>query len=258
MKLIVTIPAYNEEKTIGKVIKSIPRKIKGIKSVKALVINDGSTDKTSQVAKKSGADYIISQRTNLGLARAFQTGISEALRLGADIVVNTDADNQYSQKEIPKLIKPILEGKADMVIGNRQIEKLKHIPLVKKYGNIIGSWTLRLLTGSDVIDASSGFRAFSREAALRFNILSNHTYVHETIIQAVENKMRIAQVPITFRRRRGGKSRLITGLWGHIKKSLATIMRTILMYKPFKTFLLMGSTVFLLGIIIGIRFLYFF
>lgn len=258
MKLIVTIPAYNEEKSIGAVIRSVPRKIKGIEKVEILVANDGSTDNTVREAKKAGTDYVVSNKRNLGLAKTFKRALDEAISLGADIIVNTDADNQYDQKEIPKLIKPILEGKADIVIGNRQVEKLDHMPSSKKYGNIIGSWVIRKLTGTNVTDASSGFRALTREAAQAFNLLSTHTYTHETIIQAANKDLAIAEVPIAFKRREYGKSRLISGVWGHIKQSLATIIRTILMYKAFKYLVALGSLLMGVGFLGIVRFLYFF
>lgn len=258
MKLIVTIPAYNEEKSIGKVIRSVPRRIKGIEKVEVLVANDGSTDNTVKEAKKVGADHIISNKRNLGLAKTFKKALEKALELNADIIANTDADNQYEQREIPKLIKPILEGKADMVIGDRQVEKLDHMPLSKKYGNILGSWVIRFLTGTNIRDASSGFRAFTREAAQSFNLLSTHTYTHETIIQAVNKDLAIVEVPVTFKRRKYGHSRLISGVWSHIKRSLATIVRTILMYKAFKYLVALGSLLMGIGFLGIVRFLYFF
>ena len=258
MKLIVTIPAYNEEKTIGKVIKSVPRKIKGISKVEILVWSDGSTDKTAEVSKKAGADYVFSNKINLGLAKTFALILQKAIGLKADIIVNTDADNQYDQKEIPKLLKPILNGKADMVLGNRQIKKLNHMPLAKKYGNIIGSWTIRMLTGCNVRDASTGFRAFTRECAQKFNLLSSHTYTHETIIQAINKDLAIVEVPVKFKKRSSGNSRLILGVWPHIKKSAATIIRAVLMYKAFKVLATSGLLIMSFGILGGFRFLYFY
>ncbi len=258
VRLIVTIPAYNEEKSIGKVIRSIPRKIKEIDKVEILVASDGSTDNTVKEARKAGAEHIVSNKKNLGLAKTFKRALDGALSLGADIIVNTDADNQYDQREIPKLIKPILEGKADMVIGDRQVEKLDHMPFSKKYGNIFGSWVIRFLTGANIRDASSGFRAFTREAAQNFNLLSTHTYTHETIIQAVNRDLAIVEVPVTFRKREHGQSRLISGVFGHIKRSLTTIIRTILMYKAFKYLVALGSLLMGIGFIGVLRFLYFF
>lgn len=258
MKLIVMIPARNEEESIGAVVKSIPRQISGIDKTEILVVNDASSDRTEQAARSAGADYVIGHRPHQGLALTFYAGLEFALKKGADIVVNTDADNQYDQAEIPKLVKPILDGEAEFVIGDRQIKKLDFMPKGNKYGNIIGSWVIRFLTGSAVNDASSGFRAFSREAALRLNIHFNHTYTHETIIQAAFNNMTIAEVPVSFRARQHGQSKLIHGLFSHIKKSLSIIVRTILLYKPLKT-LAYASLLFIVpGIVLGLRFLYYF
>lgn len=257
-KLIVTIPAYNEEKSIGEVIKSIPRTIKGIDKVEVLVLDDGSTDNTAQAAKNAGADFVFKHKVNLHLAKTFRDAVVKALGLGADIVVNTDADNQYDQGEIPKLIQPILDGKADMVNGNRQIDKLTHMPKSKKIGNTLGSWTIRLLTGVKIKDASSGFRAYTKEAVEAFNFLSRHTYTHETIIDASFNDIIIAEVPITFKRRSFGQSKLISGVWSHIKSSGATILRTILMYKAFKMLVSLGALIVVLGAIGAVRFLAFY
>ena len=258
MKLIVTIPAYNEEKTIARVIKEIPRNIAGINEVKVLVINDGSSDDTVRIAKEAGADYIISNPGNQGLAYSFRRGLETALKLGADIIVNTDADFQYNQTEIPKLIQPILRREAEMVIGNRQVKQLDHMPPVKKYGNRIMSWTIRWLLKNKISDASSGFRAFSRECSLRLNIFSHHTYTHETIIQCTLQRMRITEVPVEFRKREGGKSRLIKSLWGYITLAVSTIIRVYLMYSPLKTFLRIGILVLLIGLSFWVRYMYFY
>jgi len=256
--LFVTIPAYNEEKTLPDVIKSIPGKIKGIRKVKIIVWSDGSTDKTASVAKKSGADYVFESKKNLGLAKTFDLITQKAVELGADIVVNTDADNQYDQREIAKLIKPILAGKADIVSGDRQVEGLTHMPASKKWGNIIGSWTIRMLSGLSVKDASSGFRAYTKEAINSFNLLSTHTYTHETLIQAANKDLVVVEVPIKFKKRKTGGSRLISGVFPHIKKSMATIIRTILMYKAFKFFVVMGVMTLLVATLLVGRFLYFY
>ncbi|MBU0598626.1 glycosyltransferase family 2 protein [Patescibacteria group bacterium] len=258
MKLIVTIPAYNEEESIKDVIHSIPKQMQGIDRVEILVIDDGSTDNTKVSAHESGADHVISNKVNRGLATTFRRGINKALELGADIIVNTDADNQYDQTEIPKLIAPILNGQADIVSGDRQIEKLDHMPSSKKYGNMLGSWVVRKVSGLPIKDASSGFRAFSREAALRLSVLSHHTYTHETIIEAQDKKLVFIEVPCTFRARVGTSSRLISGVFGHIKKSGATIVRTTIRHRPLKTFVYIGGFLLLLGIIIGVRFIYFY
>lgn len=258
MKLFVIIPAYNEAKTIVQVIKSIPKKITGIKSIKILVWSDGGTDQTVALAKQAGADYVFESKRNLGLAKTFNLASKKAVELGADIIVNTDGDNQYNQKQIPLLLKDILIGKADIVNGDRQVAKLEHMPWPKKYGNQVGSWTIRLLTGLKLNDASSGFRAYTKEAIESFNLISSHTYTHETIIQAVFNDLTIAEVPITFKKRTSGGSRLIASVWSHIKKSAATIIRTILMYKAFKYLLTVGLLIMAVGLFGVIRFLYFF
>ncbi len=257
MKLVVIIPAYNEEKSINQVIGRVPRQIAGIEQVYILVINDGSQDRTVEIARSAGADLIINNETNLGLARTFKKGILAALDQGADIIVNLDADNQYNPQEIPKLIQPIIDGQAEIVTGDRQIKKLKYLSWSNKYGNLLGSWLLRRLTGFNITDVSSGFRAYSAAAVFGLNILSIHTYTHETLISAWYKRIKISQVPVEFHPRQG-KSRLISSLPDHIKKSLITILRTMLHHKPLKTFLLIGSIVTLFGVLLGARFLYFY
>ena len=251
-KLVVMIPAYNEEATIGEVIKNIPREIEGISKVEVLVVEDGSTDKTVEVARKAGADRIISEKQRIGLARAFEKGKDAALEMGADIIVNIDADNQYDPKEIPKLIQPILDGKAEIVLGDRQISKLTHMPYSKKIGNRIATFVTRKLSGLRISDAQTGFRAFSRKAALMLNVLSDYTYTQEMIIQAAYKKLKIVEVPVEFRKRKG-KSRLISSLWGYAKKSGVTILVTYLNYKPLKTFLVIGLIISLVGFLFGFR-----
>ncbi|NCO11882.1 glycosyl transferase, partial [Candidatus Pacearchaeota archaeon CG_4_9_14_0_2_um_filter_39_13] len=255
MKLIVQIPAYNEEDSIQEVIKSIPKKLPGIKKIEILVIDDGSRDKTSESAKKAGADYVIRNTKNQGLAKTFQKGMNFALSKRADIIVNTDADNQYNQSEIPKLIKPIIDGKADIVSGNRQVESLNHMIPAKKYGNIIGSKVVKLSAGYPIIDASSGFRAYSREAALKLFVTSTHTYTHETLIQSAHKDLKVIEIPVEFKERRGN-SKLISSVGSHVKKSMATIIRSTLMYNSFKFFTLLGAFLTLLGAVPMIRWLW--
>jgi len=251
-RIIVMIPAYNEQKTIGKVIKEIPRKINNTGKVQVLVIDDGSTDNTVEAAKSAGADFILKNTQNNGLAYTFQKGMFKALELGADIIVNTDADFQYNQKEIEKLIRPILYNKADIVSGNRQVEKLHHMSFAKKYGNILGSKVVKWCAGYNIIDASSGFRAYSREAALRLFVISNHTYTHETLIQAKHKNLKVLEVPVEFRKR-NGHSKLIKSVYSHIKKSMSTIIRSTLMYNSMKVLSYFGVILIILGIIPMIR-----
>lgn len=250
MKLVVTIPAYNEEKTIGSVISEIPKSC--CDEVEIVVIDDGSTDSTVIEAKKSGADKIISFKENRGLAAAFRQGLETALDSGADIIVNIDADAQYDGKEIPELIKPIVEDKADIVLGSRFKGTIEYMPVSKRIGNRLATFVTRFLSGIPVSDAQTGFRAFSREAALRLNILSEYTYVQETIIQAANKNLKIFEVPCRFRAR-SGKSRLISSMFGYAKKVGVTILRTYLDYRPLKVFLVIGGLVFILGVAIGLR-----
>lgn len=259
-KLFIQIPCLNEEKTIGSVIQNIPKK--SLESlgllVKVLVVDDNSSDKTSIIAKKAGADMVITLSSRLGLARVFESGINYSLSRGADFIAIIDADCQYDSSELVKLVKPVLNNDSDMVIGNRQIEKLDFMPAGNKIGNHIGSWVIRKLTGLNIPDASSGFRVFNRQTALCFNLQSNHTYTHETIIQAFENRLRITNIPITFKKRSEGESRLITGLYDHIKKSGLTIIRTVMLYRAFKYLLVSGTLIILIGFLGIVRFLIFF
>ncbi|MEW6295741.1 MAG: glycosyltransferase family 2 protein [Candidatus Diapherotrites archaeon] len=251
MKLIITIPAYNEENTVAKVIEEIPKKIEGISKIEILVIDDGSTDKTSEAAKKAGAQVLINKK-RLGLARTFKKGLENALNLGADIIINTDADFQYNQKQIPLLIKPILNNEADIVLGSRFKGWIEEMPLQKKIGNRIVSWIVRNISGLPISDAQTGFRAFSREAALQLNIFSDYTYTQETILQAAEKKLIIREAPIDFRKRKGS-SRLISNIFVYAKKAFLTILIAYLNYKPLKVFLGIGSIFFLLGLLLGSR-----
>lgn len=259
MHIIITIPSYNEEKTLPEVIQSVPRKISGFTKVEVLVWDDGSSDGTYEAAKKAGAEHVFKNKKNLGLAKTFSKATRKAVELGADVVVNTDADNQYDQSEIEKLTAPILKLGAEMVNGDRQVLTLDHMPFSKKYGNILGSWVVRKLTGVQLNDASSGFRAYTAETICKFHIYSNHTYTHETIIQAAFGDVFIHEVPVTFKERLGGssESRLISSVWSHVKKSASTIMRTILMYKALKFFGTIGTVMSVLGALGILRFLIF-
>jgi len=222
MKLAICIPAFNEEKTIAQVIEAIPQHIHGVSGIMVFVIDDGSSDKTAAVALRHGAEVL--KLTHKGLAATFLAGIKKALEWGADLIVNIDADGQYLSEEIPRLIEPVLAGEVDMVIGDRQVGSLRFMSLGKKYGNLAGSWFLRMVTGSNVRDASSGFRAYTRKAAESIQVHSRHTYTHENLIQAHYAGSRIAQVPVTFiARTDNSSSRLIHGVLNHIFKSLQGI-----------------------------------
>ncbi len=256
MKVIVQIPCLNEEKTLPSVIQSIPKKIKGISSIKTLVIDDGSTDNTIEVAKQLGVDYIISHKRNKGLARSFTDGIDEALRLGADIIINTDADNQYPQKDIPRLIEPILLGKADIVIANRQTKKIKHFSPLKKFFQWYGSAVVRYFSHSTIPDAVSGFRAYSRKAAMQLTVVTEFSYVIETIIQSQTKRIAIESIDVTTNPPTR-PSRLFKNMFSHIRHSTASIIRVYTMYRPLHVFSMIGFMIFLIGSIFVTRFLYY-
>lgn len=244
------IPAYNEEKTIEKVIREIPRQIKGIHKVEVLVVNDGSTDSTVKVALEAGADYIVSQKENLGLALAFRKGLEACLERGADIIVNTDADFQYDQSQIPDLIAPILQDKADIVLGSRFRGHIEYMSPQKKIGNILATRVTRMASGYPVTDAQTGFRAFTRDAALRMNILADYTYVQETIMQAVNHNLTLVEIPIEFRKREGN-SRLMSGVFHYAQRATAVILRTYRDYEPMKVFASIGFMFLFIAVLSG-------
>jgi glycosyltransferase involved in cell wall biosynthesis len=254
MKLIVQIPCYNEEQTLPETVKDIPRKIEGIDQVEILVIDDGSTDKTVEIAKEIGVDHIVRNICNKGLARSFLAGLDACLRLGADIIVNTDGDNQYKGEDIPKLIEPILKGEADIVIGDRQTDKVAHFGFAKKKLQKIGSWVIRGLSETDVPDAVSGFRAFRREAAMQMNIVSPFSYTIETIIQAGKKQLAVKSVPIGTNPKTR-ESRLFKSIPRFIERSLTTMIRMYTMYQPLRVFFYIGFFFILAGIIPSVRFL---
>ena len=256
MKLIIQISCYNEEETLPETLKALPKNLEGIDKIEILIVNDGSTDQTLAVAKKHGVDHILSFKRNQGLARSFMAGINECLKQGADIIVNTDGDNQYCADDIPKLVKPILEGKADMVVGARPISRIKHFSFTKKIMQKIGSWLVRRVSHTEVQDAPSGFRAIARNAALKLNVFNTFTYTHETIIQAGLKNMVILNVPI---RVNGVKrpSRLFKSLPLYIIRSFIAILRMLVVYRPFRFFFTIGAIFLFAGLIFGTRYLYF-
>jgi len=254
MKLIVQIPCYNEERSLPQTVKDIPRKIEGVDQVEILIIDDGSIDRTVEVAKEIGVDHIVRNICNKGLARTFLAGLDACLRLGADIIVNTDGDNQYKGEDIPKLIEPILKGEADIVIGDRQTERVPHFSPIKKKLQKVGSWVIRGLSETDVPDAVSGFRAFRREAALQMNIVSPFSYTIETIIQAGKKQLAVISVPIGTNPKTR-ESRLFKSIPNFIERSLTTMIRMYTMYQPFRVFFYIGFFFILAGLIPSVRFL---
>ncbi|HEX3597966.1 MAG TPA: glycosyltransferase family 2 protein, partial [Polyangiaceae bacterium] len=254
MKLIIQIPCFNESKSLPIALADLPKQIPGIDQIEVLVINDGSSDDTIEVARRHGVQHVVGFRTNQGLARAFMLGIHSCLQRGADIIVNTDADNQYVGEDIAKLVQPILDGRADLVIGARPISQIEHFSPVKKLLQRFGSWAVRRVSGTSVADAPSGFRAISRETALALNVFSNYTYTLETIIQAGQKNMSVVSVPI----RVNGElrpSRLVRSIPSYVQRSILTMIRIFIVYKPLRFFLTVGLVPFLTGLAIGLRFL---
>jgi len=256
MKLIVQIPCLNEEGTLGLVLQSIPKKIPGIDNITVLIIDDGSTDRTIEVAKKHGVEHFVRHARNEGLGRSFHDGITRALELGADIVVNTDGDNQYPQAAIDELVQPILDGKADITIGDRQTQQIAHFSTKKKFLQKLGSSVVNKAAGTTLPDAASGFRAYSRESLIRLNTISRFSYCTETIIQAGNKGLAIVSVPIVTNPKLR-ESRLFKSDWEHVRKSAITITRAYIMYKPYIIFGLMGGFLFLLSLVPFARFVFF-
>ena len=257
MKLIVQIPCFNEEHTLPLTFADIPKKIEGIDLVEVLIIDDGSSDKTIEVAKKLGVDHIVINKQNMGLARSFRRGIDECLRQGADIIVNTDGDNQYAGWDIAKLVQPILEEKADIVIGDRQTHLIPHFSKGKKFMQWFGSGVVRKLAGIWVPDTVSGFRAISRESAIKLNVLSSFSYTIEMVIQAGKRNMKIESVPVETNTKTR-ESRLFKSIPSFIIRQLTTIVRMYAMYQPLKVFFYVGSLLTLVGGIPILRFIYFY
>ncbi|MCX6537542.1 MAG: glycosyltransferase family 2 protein [Acidobacteria bacterium] len=257
MKLIIQIPCLNEAETLPDTLRDIPRSIPGVDVVEILVIDDGSRDGTSEVARQHGVEHVVRFPRRRGLASAFNAGLDAALKLGADIIVNTDGDNQYAGHDIPRLIAPLLDGDADVVIGDRNVQDLDSMSPMKKRLQRLGSWVVRQVSETEVPDTTSGFRAYTREAALRLTIVSDFSYTLESIIQAGKKRIAIAHVPIRTNPRTR-KSRLFSSVWAYVKASAATIVRIYAMYEPLKVFGLIGLMVFLAGVAITARFIYYF
>ena len=256
MKLIIQIPCFNEEKFLGKTLSQLPKKIKGITKIETLIINDGSDDNTLSVAKKYGVKHIVSHSKRKGLSEAFSTGISECLLRGADIIVNTDADNQYKSEFIKELVKPIINNNAEMVIGVRNTGSIKHFSIIKKILQKFGSFIVRKLSGTEVSDTTSGFRAISREAAFKLNKFDNYTYTLDTLIQAGHKNITVKTISIEVNQDLR-PSKLIKSNFRYVLNNAIGIIRIFLVYRPLKTFFYLGSLIFFSGVIIGLRYVYF-
>lgn len=257
MKLIIQIPCFNEAETLRVALNDLPRHITGIDVIEYLVINDGSTDNTVEVARDWGVHHVVNFKRNRGLAKGFMAGIAECLRQGADIIVNTDADNQYCGADVEAIVRPILDGQADIVIGERPIDDTEHFSFLKKKLQHLGSWVVRKASHTSIPDAPSGFRAYSRDAALRLNVINEYTYTLEQIVQAGRNKMAIASVPVHTNPELR-PSRLFGNMFGYVKKSMITIIRVYLMYKPLRFFTAVGIFPLLAGTALIARFFFFF
>ena len=257
MKLIIKIPCFNEAETLEVTLNDLPKHIDGIDEIEYLIIDDGSHDNTAEVAKKWGVHYVVRFRRNKGLAKGFMAGLDACLKNGADIIVNTDADNQYCGADIETLVRPILDKKAHIVIGERPIDDTEHFTPLKKKLQHFGSWVVRKASKTTIPDAPSGFRAYSREAAMRINVINDYTYTLETIVQSGREKMAVMSVPIRTNPELR-ESRLFHSMWGYIKKSMLTIVRTYLMYRPLYFFFMLGSILALVGVGFFVRYFVFF
>ena len=257
MKLIIQIPCFNEADTLEVTLNDLPKHIDGIDEIEYLIIDDGSHDNTAEVAKKWGVNYVVRFRRNKGLAKGFMAGLDACLKNGADIIVNTDADNQYCGADIETLVRPILEKRAHIVIGERPIDDTEHFSPLKKKLQHFGSWVVRKASKTTIPDAPSGFRAYSREAAMRINVINDYTYTLETIVQSGREKMAVISVPIHTNPELR-ESRLFHSMWGYIKKSMLTIVRTYLMYRPLYFFFMLGSILALVGVGFFVRYFVFF
>ena len=256
MKLIIQIPCLNEAATLGTALATLPREVSGFDTVEWLVVDDGSSDGTAELAARLGVDHVVRHPVNRGLATAFMTGIDTALRHGADVIVNTDADNQYEATDIPLLVQPILERRADMVIGARPIAQTEHFSWIKKQLQHFGSWAVRLASKTRVADAPSGFRAMTREAAMRLNVFNAYTYTLETIIQAGLSNLTVVSVPIRTNPDLR-PSRLVKSIPNYVKRSLMTILRVFVIYRPLALFMWTSTILVVVGVAIGVRYLAF-
>ncbi len=255
MKLIIQIPCYNEAGTLAVALAELPRQVPGFDTVEWLVIDDGSVDDTARVAKAHGVDHVVRHTRNQGLAKTFMTGLDACLRLGADVIVNTDADNQYHAGDIPALVAPVLARQADIVIGARPIEVIEHFSPAKKLLQRLGSWVVRFASRTDVPDAPSGFRAISRAAAQSLVVFNDYTYTLETIIQAGQKNMAITSVPVRVNADLR-PSRLVKSIPSYVRRSIVTIVRIFIIYRPFRFFSTIGLLLFGIGFLIGLRFLW--
>ena len=257
MKLIIQIPCYNEEATLPQTLRDLPQTIPGIDEIEVLVIDDGSQDRTVEVAQALGVDHILQLPRNMGLATAFSRGLETALALGADIIVNTDGDNQYCGADIARLVQPILSGEADIVVGDRGVGALEHFSPLKRRLQVWGSWVVSKAAGIPIRDATSGFRAFSRDAALHLTVLGEYTYTLETLIQAGARRMQVAYVPVRTNPQTR-PSRLIRNVPSFLALSAVAILRFYTMYRPLRVFTTLGGLLLLGGVALGARFLYFY
>lgn len=256
MKLIIQIPCFNEEETLAETVRDLPREVSGFDIVEYLVIDDGSADDTSRVAREAGVHHVVRYPNNQGLAHAFQTGLDASLRFGADVIVNTDADNQYPGRYISELVAPVVDRHADIAVGNRQTDTIEHFSPIKRFLQKFGTLTVRRLSGTEIADAPSGFRAYSREAALRLNVLTRFSYTLETLIQAGNMGLKVVNVPITTNAPTR-PSRLAKSVPTFVSRQLATILRLYAFYAPLKTFSLLSLPFLIVGSGAWVRFLYF-
>lgn len=257
MKLIIQIPCLNEEEALPQTLADLPREIDGVDQVEWLIIDDGSTDRTIEVARAHGVDHVVKLTNNKGLAAAFQAGLDACLKLGADVVVNTDADNQYDGRDIPKLVQPILDGKADMVIGDRETHQIEHFSPLKKALQRLGSAVVRRASGTNVPDTTSGFRAYNREAALNMQVVSKFTYTLESIIQAGKMVVAVDHVPIRTNEKTR-ESRLFPSMWAYVRRNSVSIFRIYALYEPLRVFMTAAALVALVGAFIWVRFFIYF